>query len=84
MVARSGLGSPAERRDEVPCDHAGRRPIRPYSPSWVVEGDPGLFDWQTSDCPTGDLSRVLLKEVREEDVPQRIHTLIYQYFPEWV
>ena len=69
MVALPELGRPAEHRDEVPCDYAGRRPIRSCSLHWVGEGDPDLFYWQITDHPTGDIRHVPLKEGREEDVP---------------
>ena len=53
MAARPEFGRPAERRDEVPHDHRGRRPILPHSPSWVGKGDPGLFYRQTGDITLG-------------------------------
>ena len=42
--AQPEFGRPAERRDKVPRDHAGRRPICPRSSSWFGEGNPFLFD----------------------------------------
>ena len=44
MVARPEFGRPVERHDKVPPDYTGRRPIYPRIPSWVGEGNPGLFD----------------------------------------
>ena len=61
MIARPELGCPSERRNEVPHNHTGRRPIRPRGPSWVVEGDPGLFDCKNGDRPPGYLCRGPLK-----------------------
>ena len=63
MVAWPEFGRPAERRNEVPCDHAGRRKIRLHGPSWVGEGNAR---------PPGDLIRGPLKEGQEEDVQQQI------------
>ena len=81
MVARPEFGRPAERRDEVPRDHAGRCPIRPRGLCWVREDDTSLFDRQTGDRPPGDLGRGPLKEGREEDLPQLIfyHLEFYPY-----
>ena len=62
MVAQTELGYPAEHRNKVPRDHAGRRPIRLRDPSWVGEGDPGLFERQNGDRPTRDLRSAPLKE----------------------
>ena len=72
MVARPEFGRPAERHDKVPCDHVGRRLICPCGPRWVKEGNPGLFDRQSSDLPNRDIRIGPLKEVREKDVMQRI------------
>ena len=72
MVFRPESGRPMERRGKVTHDHAGRRTICPCGPSWVGEGDPGLFYWQTDDRPPRDLNRGPLKEVQEEDVLQHI------------
>ena len=69
MVARPEFGHPTERRNEVPCDHAERRPILPRCPGWVREGNPSMFDLQTGDCYPGDLFHSPLKEVREEYFP---------------
>ena len=69
MIDRPELGRPTKRRDKVPGDHAGRRPIRPRGPSWVGEGNPGLFDQKTGDRPPGDICSGPLKEGHEEDVP---------------
>ena len=44
MIDRPEFFRPAERRYKVTRDHAVRRPIRPSGPSWVGEGDLGLFD----------------------------------------
>ena len=55
VVARPEFGCPAERHDEVPPNHAERRPVCPRGPSWVREDDPGLFDRQTGDYTPGDL-----------------------------
>ena len=38
MVIRPEFGRTAEIHNEVPRDHAGRRPIFPHGPSWVGEG----------------------------------------------
>ena len=72
IIARSELGCPAERHNEVTGDHAGHRPIIPRGPSWFGEGDTCLFDHNTGDRPPGDLCCGPLKEGREEDVLQRI------------
>ena len=72
VVARPEFGRPVERRNEVPRDHAGCRPISPHSPSWVREGNTGLFDRQTGNCSPGDLFHGPLKELWEEDVPHHI------------
>ena len=64
MVARPEFGRPAERRGKAPRDYAGRHPIRPRGPSWVGEGDPGLFERQNGDRPTRDLRSAPLKEGR--------------------
>ena len=57
MFARPEFSRPTVRRNEVPRDQAGHFPIRPRGPSWVGEGDPGLFDRQN-----GDLCHSPLKE----------------------
>ena len=72
MVDRPEFVYPVERRDKVPLDHKVFRPVRLCGPSWVGEGDPGLFDRQTSNRPPRDLRRGPLKEVRDKHVPQRI------------
>ena len=72
VVARSEFGRPVERHDDVPCDNVGRRLVCPCIPSWVGEGDLGLFDWNTGDCPPGDLRRGPREQIREEGVPQLI------------
>ena len=72
MVTRPEFGRPAERRNKVPRDHAVRRLILTCGPSCVREGDPGLFDHHPGDRPPRDLCHGPLKEVQEEDIPQRI------------
>ena len=81
MIAQPELVRTSERRNEVPHNHTGRRPIRPHGPGWVGEGNPGLFYRQTSDIHPGDLCRGPLKEGPEEDIPQRIlhHLEVYPY-----
>ena len=70
MISQPELGRPVERREEVPSDHVGHRPIRLYSPSRVRKGNLGLFDQKPRDLPPRDLCHGPLKEGQEEDVPQ--------------
>ena len=72
MVSRPEFGRPAERHNGVSCYDIRRRPFHSRYQSWVGEGDPSLFDWQTGDQPHGDLRCVPLKERQEEGVPQLI------------
>ena len=68
MISRPELSRPAELRNKVTSNHAGRRPISPLGP----EGDSGLFDQQTGDRSPKDLSRGPQEKGREEDYPHRI------------
>ena len=78
MVARPEFGRPTELRGEVPYDDAGRRPFCSCCLGWVGEGDPSLFDWQTSDRPPGDLRQSPLKEGWEEG-DHCFHIIIKNY-----
>ena len=61
VVHQPEFGCPVERHNKVPHDHIVRRAIFPCGPSWVVEGDPGLFDCKNGDRPPGYLCRGTLK-----------------------
>ena len=69
MIKQPELGRPSERRDKVPRDHTRHRPSPPHGPSWIGEGDPGLFDQHNRNWSTRDMCHAPLKEVCEEDAP---------------
>ena len=53
MIAQPEFGRPTKRHNKVLRDHTERRLIRPCGPSWVAEGNTGLFDQKTDNLSPG-------------------------------